>query len=125
MTSKKPKDPYTGAWKMRACKHCKLAFSPKARDAATAKRTIFCCRKCKDRYRHFGGLNFELLVELATNAVMKNLLADEKFAEKLAEKLKVVSGSRNALSRTNGEDQLSHSRPGQSAACPTGVASSI
>jgi hypothetical protein len=86
---KSPKSPYELAWKPRKCRHCKLTFVPTCRDAANAKRQEFCTAKCRIDYHRNGGMNMTQLTERATNAVLKNLLADENFLERLADKVRV------------------------------------
>jgi hypothetical protein len=99
MPTKEP-TPYRGAWKLRRCKHCKLTYAPTCKDAANASKSKFCCKKCKDSYHNNGGMNMERLVEKVVNAVRKNLLADENFAEKLADKLRVTGLPERSTPRT-------------------------
>jgi hypothetical protein len=87
MPAKKTQDP----WHLRKCKNCKLTYKPTGKDRGNAERSIFCTRKCKDRYHRSGGMNIEQLRELLIRATIKALKADDAFLEAIADKLRVVS----------------------------------
>jgi hypothetical protein len=88
----KVKDQRGPEWKLRKCKCCKLTYTPMDKNPANAKRSKFCCRKCKNGYHRYGGMNMDRLHEVLCRRIVKALLADDAFLEALSDKLRVVSG---------------------------------
>lgn len=97
--SAQEKAEYQGAWKMRKCKCCKLVYQPKARDRRTAERSIFCSRKCKDRWHKSGGMDLDKLIERVTNAVSRHLLQNDSFLDAIRDKLRVAPEKPNGLTQ--------------------------
>jgi hypothetical protein len=66
---------------------------------SNAERQEFCCRKCKDHYHRNGGMTFPRLIEVATRAILKNLIADDRLIQTIADKAAVQreSGALQAL----------------------------
>ena len=91
-------------WKPRKCKACKITYKPTDSNPWNAKRSRFCCGDCKRNYRRSGGMNLNKLTELVAGIVTRQLLADENFAEKLADKLAV--GRIKAIVQTELDQQF-------------------
>lgn len=91
-------------WKPRRCKHCTVTYVPKDTNPYNAKRSKFCCKECKNLYRRSGGMNLNKLVELIAGILTRQLLADENFAEKMADKLAV--GRIKAIVQTELDQQF-------------------
>jgi hypothetical protein len=84
MPTNNSKDP----WKLRRCKNCKLIYKPTGKDRGNAERSIFCTRKCKDKYHRSGGMNIDQLREFLSRATAKALKADETFIAELSDRLR-------------------------------------
>lgn len=93
-----PKSTGPNPWKLRKCKSCKLLYAPTCRDAANARKSLFCTAKCKNYYHRNGGMDMERMEEVLERRLLKRLLADEVFLEAVADKMRVV----NARALTDG-----------------------
>jgi hypothetical protein len=54
-------------------------FVPATKNPANAKRSKFCCKKCKDGFHRHGGLNLAQFQELVGKRVLRQLQTDEDF----------------------------------------------
>lgn len=93
-------------WRLRKCKCCKCSYRPSCKERHNAEKSLFCTRKCKDTYYRSGGMNIEKLRELLARQIIKQLLADEKFLQAMADKLRVS----DAIGRAYPDDSPSAER---------------